>query len=133
MPKRLSRVSVENAVNQLVEALYDRDAARVELERFKAAHPAPEPPPEFDHLHAFLDYHDRRREYEDEVAKREKTLSIAEKSYARAADSLRDVLPENVLLHYDYMGRRTSLNGKKYGILNRQGEIIVPSIETAPS
>jgi hypothetical protein len=129
MAKRLSRASVENTVNQLVEALHDQDASRTELENFKATNPAPEPPPAFEYLSEFLDHHESTQRYQVELERREKALATADKLYAKAADSLQDVLPEGIPLRFDYLGMRRDLYGKRYGIVKEQGEVSVYAIE----
>ncbi len=129
MDKRPARAIVERTFYQLVEALADQDASRTEIENFKAAHPAPEPPPVFEGLPRFFDHYERRQKYQDELEKREKVLATADQAYERAADSLQDVLPEGVLLRFDYTGTRANLFGKRYGVVKEQGEVTAYAIE----
>jgi hypothetical protein len=107
-----------------VEAWHARDAAQTELDNSKAANDPPEPPDEFPNLREFIEYHRSTSHYEGEVAKREKNVASAEKSYTQASHMLRDVLPENVPLHYEYM-EQGDLQGTQYVIVNRQGEVSV--------
>ncbi len=123
--------SIESAVNELVEADDDRRAAQADLDRFNADK-APEPPQEFATLQALISFHRRGRDYEGALAKRQENLAAAEKRYTQAAEILREVLPENVPLKYDYAGSRTDLLGTRYDIVYRQGEVIVPKITRSP-
>jgi hypothetical protein len=123
--RRMSERSIESTVNQLVEALHDRAAAQAELDRFNTTYRPPIPPVEFANLRAFLDFHRLQRDYEDAVAEREKNLATTEERYTQAAHRLREVLPEDVLLHHEYMGRRRNLLGTRYVIVNTEGEVKV--------
>ena len=120
--------SIEGAVNRLVEAEHDRRAAQAELERFNVTYYRPEPPEEFAYIGHLVEYHQSVRRYEDALEDRKKGVDTAEKSYTQAAQTLRDVLPENVPLRYDYMGRRSNLLGTTFMIVKKQGEITVPEI-----
>ena len=134
MSKHLSRTVVENTLNQLVEAWHDEEAASADLDRFEETFPAPKPPPEFENVRAFLDFHDRRQTYDDEVQKREKNIASAERRYVDAAIKLRGVLPGNVPLHYEYSGNRQQLYGHQYRIVSMAGgDVIVSSTEALVS
>ena len=126
------RLDVESAVQQLVEAEHDRLAAEAELERIKAASEQPEPPEEFAQVDELIEHHRRVLEYEDNVNRQKRAIGTAETSYNQAAELLRDVLPENVPLTYDYPGRRVDMVGKRYVVIKREGKVIVPAIEESP-
>jgi hypothetical protein len=123
------KLDIESAVKQLVEAEHDRLAAEAELERIKAASEQPEPPEEFAKVDELVEHHRRVLEYEDKVNRQKQTINTAEQAYNQAAALLRDVMPENVPLKYDYPGRREDRIGKRYVIMKREGAVIVPAIE----
>jgi hypothetical protein len=123
------KLDIESAVKQLVEAEHDRLAAEAELERIKAAPEQPELPEEFAHVHELVEHHRRVREYEDKVNRQKQTINTAEQAYNQAAALLRDVMPENVPLKYDYPDSREDMIGKRYVIMKREGAVIVPAIE----
>jgi hypothetical protein len=126
------KLDIESAVKQLVEAEHDRLAAEAELERIKAAPEQPELPEEFAHVHELVEHHRRVREYEDKVNRQKQAIDTAETSYNQAAALLRDVLPENVPLSYEYPGRREDMVGKRYVVIKSEGKVIVPAIEKSP-
>ncbi len=126
------RLDIESAVQQLVEAEHNRLAAEAELERIKAAREQPEPPEQFAQVDELVEHHSRVLEYEDKVSRQKHAIVTAETSYTQAAELLRDVLPENVPLTYDYPGRREDMVGKRYVVIKREGKVIVPAIEESP-
>ena len=126
------KLDIESAVQQLVEAEHNRLAAEAELDRIKAASERPEPPEEFAQVDELVEHHRRVLEYEDKVNRQKQTINTAEPSYNQAAELLRDVLPENVPLTYDYPGRREDMVGSRYVVIKREGKVIVPAIEKSP-
>ena len=126
------KLDIESAVQQLVEAEHDRLAAEAELERIKAASEQPEPPEEFAQVDELVEHHRRVLEYEDKVNRQKQDIASAETSYNQAAELLRDVLPENVPLTYEYPGRREDMVGKRYVVIKREGKVIVPAVEESP-
>ena len=126
------KLDIESAVQQLVEAEHNRLAAEAELERIKAAHEQPEPPEQFAKVDELVEHHSRVLEYEDKVNRQKQAIVTAETSYTQAAELLRDVLPENVPLTYDYPGKREDMVDKRYVVIKREGKVIVPAIEESP-
>jgi hypothetical protein len=124
----MSDSELEATINALVEALHDQELAQEQLDSFKADHRSPKPPEEFINVRTLIEFHRERRWYEEELAKREERVADAKERYAEADEALRDVLPENVPLHYDYAGRRLGLGGKQYNIVKREGRVIVTSV-----
>lgn len=121
----MDKAEIHSALNQLIEAQLDRTAAREELQRFRATRVPPAPPESFDGLDALVDFHRRKSQYDNELAGLESAPSVAEKAYSEAANTLRDLLPENVPLHYTYQGGRADLEGAHYTIVNTGGRIII--------
>ena len=124
-----SQWTIESTVERLVEAEHMRLAARAELERFTEANGPPDVPEEFTNLSELVEYHKRFQEYQAAINRRKEDVGTAEKSYNEAADSLRDVLPEDVPLRYDYPGRKEPMVGKRYAIVKKNNEVIIPEIE----
>jgi hypothetical protein len=129
---RGQKLDIESAVQQLVEAEQYRLAAEAELERIKAASEQPEPPEEFAQVDELVEHHRRVLQYEDKVKRLKQAIVTAETSYNQAAELLRDVLPEDVPLTYDYPGRREDMVGKRYVVIKREGKVVVPAIEESP-
>jgi hypothetical protein len=116
-------VELRATVNQLVEAWHDQQEAPQQLNIFKANNPRPTPPPEFEGLQQLTEFDERRRTYEAQLTDHEDKADIAMASYEKAADKLRDVLPENTSLQYTYQGERGELEGGRYFIVNTEGNI----------
>ena len=113
-----SGTDIEATVNQLVEAEHARRDAREELDCFREYNTPPTPPEEFPNLRPLVEYYRSRRQREWEVEKRERTLSRHEQLYEQAAETLGDVLPEDVPLHHEQ-------SGFHHVIVNRQGQIVI--------
>ena len=118
---------------QLIEAREDQNDADRRLREFRAANTPPERPEEFEGVDAFLEYHHRRKGYEDPLRQHERALKRAKKEYADTAAQLRVFLPDGVPLRYAYEGGRSGLIGTEYVIARKRGEIVIESPSAATS
>jgi DNA repair exonuclease SbcCD ATPase subunit len=109
---------VHETINQLVEAQHDRTAAQTQLREFQNSNNPPLAPGEFDSLQSFLDFHDQRQAYEDEIRSLKVDRDKAQQRYDQARAALSKVLPANVLLNYAYEGDREELKGWQFEIMN---------------
>jgi hypothetical protein len=124
--------AVRGILGQLIEARADQNHAEKELHDYRAANTAPEVPDEFEDVDAFLDYHHRRQSYEQHLRQHENALKKARKEYADAAEQVLLFLPEGAPLRYTYQGERSELLGTEYGLVRKQGEIVIESHIRAP-
>jgi hypothetical protein len=124
---------VRSILGQMIEVREDQNDADKRLHDYRAANTPPEVPNEFENVDAFLDYHHRRKRYENELRQHENALKKAKKEYADAADQLLLFLPEGAPLRYTYQGERSELLSTEYVIVRKQGEIVIQSPSRAPS
>jgi hypothetical protein len=85
---------VRSILGQMIEVREDQNDADKRLHDYRAANTPPEVPNEFENVDAFLDYHHRRKRYENDLRQHENALKKAKKEYADAADQLLLFLPE---------------------------------------
>jgi hypothetical protein len=124
---------VRSILGQMIEVREDQNDADKRLHDYRAANTPPEVPNEFENVDAFLDYHHRRKRYENDLRQHENALKKAKKEYADAADQLLLFLPEGAPLRYTYQGERSELLSTEYVIVRKQGEIVIQSPSRAPS
>jgi hypothetical protein len=124
---------VRSILGQMIEVREDQNDADKRLHDYRAANTPPEVPNEFENVDAFLDYHHRRKRYENYLRQHENALKKAKKEYADAADQLLLFLPEGAPLRYTYQGERSELLSTEYVIVRKQGEIVIQSPSRAPS
>jgi hypothetical protein len=124
---------VRSILGQMIEVREDQNDADERLHDYRAANTPPEVPNEFENVDAFLDYHHRRKRYENDLRQHENALKKAKKEYADAADQLLLFLPEGAPLRYTYQGERSELLSTEYVIVRKQGEIVIQSPSRAPS
>ena len=124
---------VRSILGQKIEVREDQNDADKRLHDYRAANTPPEVPKEFENVDAFLDYHHRRKRYENDLRQHENALKKAKKEYADAADQLLLFLPEGAPLRYTYQGERSELLSTEYVIVRKQGEIVIQSPSRAPS
>jgi len=125
--------AVRSILGQLIEAREDQNDADKQLQDYRAANGPPEVPNEFEDLDTFLDYHDRRQSYENDLRQHENALKKAKKEYADAAHQLMLFLSNGVPLRYTYQGERNELLSTGYVLVRKQGEIVIQSPSRAPS
>ena len=77
---------VRSILGQMIEVREDQNDADKLLHDYRAANTPPEVPNEFENVDAFLDYHHRRKRYENDLRQHENALKKARKEYAGAAD-----------------------------------------------
>jgi hypothetical protein len=124
---------VRSILGQMIEVREDQNDADKRLHDYRAANTPPEVPNEFENVDAFLDYHHRRKRYENDLRQHENALKKAKKEYADAADQLLLFLPDGAPLRYTYQGERSELLSTEYVIVRKQGEIVIQSPSRAPS
>jgi hypothetical protein len=124
---------VRSILGQMIEVREDQNDADKRLHDYRAANTPPEVPNEFENVDAFLDYHHRRKRYENDLRQHVNALKKAKKEYADAADQLLLFLPEGAPLRYTYQGERSELLSTEYVIVRKQGEIVIQSPSRAPS
>ena len=83
------------------------------------------PPSQFQGLRDLFEFDELKRSYQGALINYQNQLEAAQKAYAEAAEKLREVLPENVGLHYTYQGKRGYLDGGRYLIVNAEGGVLV--------
>ena len=124
---------VRSILGQMIEVREDQNDADKRLHDYRAANTPPEVPNEFENVDAFLDYHHRRKRYENDLRQHENALKKAKKEYADAADQLLLFLPDGVSLRYTYEGERSELFSTEYVLVRKQDEIVFQSPSRAPN
>jgi hypothetical protein len=119
------RMQIRSALNKLVEWWHAIDRDREKYEDFVATNRPPEPPDKFENFQDLVDFHSRKEAYESAIERHESTLATDKAQYEKAASILRDVLPENVTLHYTYEEGHSSYEGIEYQIEHRQGDVFI--------
>jgi hypothetical protein len=120
-------IAVSSILRQLLEAREDQNDANKRLHEYKTARTPPDVPNEFEDVDAFLDYHHRRQNYENQLKQHENALTKAREEYTDAANQLLLFLPDGVPLRYTYEGERSELFSTEYVIVRKQGEIVIDS------
>ena len=121
----MDREQTHETINRLVEAEFDRRDRMERLDRFRQTQNPPLKPDQFENLTAFLNFHEAKRRYETEHQSLKSQHEEATNSYNQAKRTLRDILPENTPLHYDYEGNRREFAGVHFIIVNQAGTITI--------
>ena len=123
--EHMDKQEIRDTVNRLVEAWHDQEVAEQQLDIYKASHPTPKPPDQFDGLEELYAFEEKKRSHQAGLSEHQNQLKAAQKAYREAGNKLRWVLPENVGLQYTYQGARRNLEGGRYLLVNTQGSVIV--------
>lgn len=119
------KVEIRTALNKLVEWRHALNRDREAYNNFIASNRPPEPPEQFESFQDLIDYHRRKMAFVATRTRHESTLATGEAEYEKAASVLREVLPEDVVLHYTYEGGHQAYEGTEYQIVHRQGEVMI--------
>jgi hypothetical protein len=115
----MDRAQVHGTINQLVEAREDQRGLQTVLSEFRQTRVPPSAPNEFETLQQFLDYHEEKQGQEDELRDLESRLDEANAAYETAEAALKQILPPNSQVNYEYEGDREDLVGMRFKISNR--------------
>jgi hypothetical protein len=119
MTQLASEKNMAETLHQIIEAYEDKKLALQNLKRFDTNRHLPQAPMKFCDVKALNSYIEDKSKYEQERKETVLRNENAHKYYARVAEKVKALLPQNTYIVHTYNGSRPELtDGRRYIVRN---------------